>query len=290
MTPCPSWENSSMKTYKIKSSDGILLHAEETGNPAGNPVLFIHGYSQCRLCWKKQINSKLSKNFRLVALDIRGHGLSDKPRDAYGDSKIWADDINAVINTLELKQPVLVGWSYGGAIICDYLRFYGEERISGINFVGATSKIGKPAMPFMGASCVALIPGLFSNDTEESASALHKLIESCVYKKPSPGDLFFMLGYNLIVPPYVRKSLFSRNLDNDDILSELHKPVLLTHGAEDAIVLSNMYEHHVKIIRNTQLSIYADTGHTPFWENPERFNNELHSFLLHDEPYNRKDS
>ena len=129
-----------MQTYKIKSGDGIRLHVEEAGNPAGKPILFIHGYSQCRLCWKKQMNSKLTKDFRLVALDIRGHGLSDKPRDAYADSKKWADDINAVVNALGLEQPLLVGWSYGGAVICGYLRLYGEDGISGINFVGASSK------------------------------------------------------------------------------------------------------------------------------------------------------
>ena len=267
-----------MKTYKIKGGDGIRLHVEETGNPAGRPVLFIHGYSQCRLCWKKQMNSSLAKDFRLVALDIRGHGLSDKPEDGYADSKIWADDINAVINALELERPLLVGWSYGGAIICDYLRFYGEDGISGINFVGAISKLGKPVMPFMGAGFVDLIPGFFSNDAEESSSALHKLMKICVYKEPSPEDLYFMLGYNVIVPPYVRKGLFARNLDNDDILSGLRKPVLLTHGEKDVIVLSNMYEHHAEMIHNTQLSIYPGTGHATFWENPERFNSELRSF------------
>ena len=54
-------------------------------------------------------------------MDIRGHGLSDKPRDVYGDSKLWADDVHAVITTLGLHTPVLSGWSYGGVITSDYV-------------------------------------------------------------------------------------------------------------------------------------------------------------------------
>ncbi|MCD6185380.1 MAG: alpha/beta hydrolase [Deltaproteobacteria bacterium] len=268
-----------MKTYKVTGGKGIQLHVEETGNPKGKPVLFIHGYAQSRLCWKKQMNSKLGEDFRLVALDIRGHGLSEKPKAAYTDSKLWADDINAVINTLELEQPVLAGWSYGGAIICDYLRFYGENKISGINFVGAVSKLGKPVMEFMGESFLALIPGFCSNDVEKSSLALQKLMELVVFKELPFDEMFFMLGYNLLVPPYVRQGLFSRNLDNDDILSRLRKPVLLTHGKEDLIVLPEMSKHHAEIISNTQLSIYPNTGHATFWENPERYNSELHAFV-----------
>jgi pimeloyl-ACP methyl ester carboxylesterase len=62
-------------------------------------------------------------------MDIRGHGRSDKPLDpnAYDDSAQWAADVNNVITGLGLKQPVLCGWSYGGAIICDYLRAHGDD-------------------------------------------------------------------------------------------------------------------------------------------------------------------
>jgi len=269
-----------MKAYKITGGKGIQLHVEETGNPKGKPVLFIHGYAQSRLCWKKQMNSKLAENFRLVALDVRGHGLSEKPKAAYTDSKLWADDINAVIKTLELEQPLLAGWSYGGAIICDYLRFYGENEIGGINFVGAVSKLGKPVMEFMGESFVALIPGFCSNDVEKSSLALQKLMEILVFKELPFDEMLFMSGYNLLVPPYVRQGLFSRTLDNDDILSKLRKPALLTHGKEDMIIRPGMSKHHAKIIRDTQLSIYPYTGHAAFWENPERYNSELHSFIL----------
>src|SRR5215210_6165010 len=121
-----------MTMHTVTGGGGCRLYVEETGNPDGRPILFIHGFSQCRLSWSRQLGSDLADDFRLVAIDNRGHGRSDKPRDAYGDSKLWADDIQAVITTLRLERPILCGWSYGGVIICDYVRHHGEAQIGGI--------------------------------------------------------------------------------------------------------------------------------------------------------------
>jgi len=108
-----------MKTHNVAGGGSIRLHVVETGNPDGRAVLFLHGISQCSLAWSRQLDSELARDHRLVAMDLRGHGLSDKPRDAYGDSRLWADDVRAVINALDLKRPVLSGWSYGSLVFLD---------------------------------------------------------------------------------------------------------------------------------------------------------------------------
>lgn len=66
----------------------MALFVEETGNPGGRPVLFLHGLSQCRLAWDRQLRSGLGRDLRLVAVDLRGHGLSEKPGDGYGDAAL----------------------------------------------------------------------------------------------------------------------------------------------------------------------------------------------------------
>ena len=269
-----------MKTYKVTGGGGLQLHVQETGNPNGRPILFIHGFSQCGLCWKKQMESDLADDFRLVTIDIRGHGLSDKPEDAYGDSQLWADDIQAVITTLQLDHPILSGWSYGGEIICDYIRHYGEDQIGGINLVGATSQLGEPVLPYLSEEFLALAPGFFSNDVIESVTALQKLMRLAVHEEPAPEDHYFFLGYNAIVPPYVRQGLFSRaDEENDDVVTQIKKPVLITHGEKDAIVPLETAKYHESKISHAQVSYYPDVGHAPFWENPERFNVEMRSFV-----------
>jgi pimeloyl-ACP methyl ester carboxylesterase len=267
-----------MNTYRVTSSDGTALHVQETGNPAGRPVLFIHGYSQSRLAWNKQLHSDLARDLRLVALDLRGHGLSDKPRDAYTDSQLWADDVKAVIDALNLEMPILSGWSYGGVVICDYLQYYGDARLGGVQFVASVTRLGEPVMPFLGKRFVDCIPGFFSTDVETSAQALQTFMQICAYGGPKPEDFYFFLGYNTIVPPFVRQGLFSRTLNYDDLLPTLAKEALFVHGVEDEIVLHAMSEANVCLTPRARLSSYPQVGHAPFWEAPARFNAELKDF------------
>lgn len=70
-----------MKTHRVSGGGGVQLHVVETGNPQGRPILFIHDASQCWLHWSRQMNASLADKHRFVALDMRGHGQSDKPRD-----------------------------------------------------------------------------------------------------------------------------------------------------------------------------------------------------------------
>src|SRR5262249_56666581 len=106
----------------VRAPDGTRLAAYEWGNPAGPEVVLIHGFAQCHLCFLPQIES-LAPHFRVVAFDQRGHGESEQPADpaAYRGSRIWADDIAAVIAAKGLRRPVLVGWSMGGRVIRQYL-------------------------------------------------------------------------------------------------------------------------------------------------------------------------
>ena len=179
-----------MKVHSIAGANDLTLHVEETGNPEGKPLLFTHGFSQCRLSWARQMGSDLARDFRLIAIDIRGHGLSGKPRDQYGDPMLWAKDINAVIGTLGLSNPILIGWSYGGVIISDYLAMYGDSAIGGSVWVGAVSRLGAPLVDggFLGAGFLDLVPGFFSEDVVDSTDTLQRFLRLCVHEEPSPQD------------------------------------------------------------------------------------------------------
>lgn len=268
-----------MISHKVAGGGGISLHVAETGNPHAPPILFLHGYSQCRLNWSKQLHSSLADGHRLVAMDLRGHGLSEKPQDAYGDGSLWAEDIAAVIETLRLERPVLVGWSYGGAVIADYLRHHGAAKIAGIGLVAAVTKLGKPAGPFLGPDFAALIRDFFSEDYETGVGAMAALTSLCFAVEPEPDDFYRMLGYAVAVPPHVRSALFRRALDTDDLLPGLDCPVFLCHGSADRVILPAMSEHHKALMPWSTFSLHRGIGHAPFLENPARFNRELAQFV-----------
>lgn len=225
------------------------------------------------------MNSSLAENHRLLALDMRGHGLSDKPRDSYNDSKLWGDDVNAVIQTLELDHPVLCGWSYGPLVFLDYIRHYGEDRIGGLQFVGAVTKLGsEEAMAVLTAEFLSVVPLFLSSDTETSARGLEGLLRLCFAEMPSASELHAMLEYNVSVPTYVRQGLFSRSLHNDDLLPKIRKPVLITHGATDAIVKPAAVDQHKAAMPHAQVQLMANTGHAAFWDNAPDFNERLRGF------------
>ena len=89
-----------MRTHTVAGGGGLRLHVREWGKPDGPPILFIHGWSQNHLCWEQQYESALADEFRLVACDLRGHGMSDAPLAAehYTDAQLWADDVAAIID------------------------------------------------------------------------------------------------------------------------------------------------------------------------------------------------
>jgi len=267
------------KTHKLTGGGGIQLHVVETGNEQGRPILFIHGASQCWLQWSRQMSSDLAKEHRLVALDMRGHGLSDKPHDAYNDSKVWADDINVVMQTLDLDHPVLSGWSYGPLVFLDYIRHYGEDRVGGFQFVGAVTKLGnEEALSVLTPEFLSLVPQFLSTDTETSVCALEGLLRLCFATEPSLSDRYLMLGYNVSAPPYVRQGMFSRSVSTDDLLRKIRRPVLITHGAADAVVKPVVIDQHQSAMPHAQIHVMANAGHAAFWDDAADFNRRLHAF------------
>jgi non-heme chloroperoxidase len=267
-----------MTTHRIPGGGGTELHVEDTGTAGAPTVLFIHGLSQCGLAWNAQMRSDLADQHRLVTVDLRGHGRSERPTDGYGDSNPWADDIAAVISELGLHRPILCGWSYGGVVIGDYLRCHGSAALGGITLVGAISRLGESVLPFMGPAFLACVPGLFATGTTESMAALETFVGLCRADEPGPDEFYRVLGYNAAVPPAVRQALLDRTVDHDDVYAGLDLPVLVVHGRQDRVVKLASGEHLAAITPNATTAFYPGIGHAPFLEVPERFNEDLRAF------------
>jgi pimeloyl-ACP methyl ester carboxylesterase len=270
-TPIP------IATHEIHGGRGLRLHAREWGNPEGAAILFIHGWSQSDLCWVKQLGGELADRFRIVTFDLRGHGLSEKPSgpEHYADGQLWADDVASVIDQTGLDRPILVAWSYGGYVAADYLRAYGDARIGGIDLVGAGVVLRPPNFDHIGPGLLEnaqemCVPDLFAN-----IAATRRFLRACTATRPLDDELTTALGWNMIVPPTVRGALISRELDGSDVLATVSVPVLVTHGQDDLIVLPSMAEYTLSVCAAATASWYDDVGHMPFWEAPDRFDNEL---------------
>jgi non-heme chloroperoxidase len=265
------------KPLTVKTPDGLTISAQEWGNPAGPEILFIHGFSQSHLSWMRQVDSELAKEFHIVTYDLRGHGNSDKPLDParYRDSKAWGDEVQAVIDAAGLKRPVLVGWSYAGRVISDYLATHGAGQIAGINFVDASIK----ADPALAGDNLKNLPLMASEDLVTNITATRAFLHGCFSKQPSADDYETMLAFNMMVLPKVRAGLSGRPLDATEMMSKLKLPVLVTHGAEDRNAKLAVAQYTASVIPGAKLSVYEGVGHSPFYEDAPRFNSELASFV-----------
>jgi non-heme chloroperoxidase len=267
--------------YEIRGGRGVALRAHEWGNPNGPAILFIHGWSQCDMCWSAQVDSPLAERFRMVTFDNRGHGMSDKPLDsgAYADGRLWAEDLAAVIEHTRLERPVLVAWSYGGFIVADYLRGHGDSGVAGINLVGGAVLLCPPTFDHIGPGFLANAMDASTPDLRTSIPAMQRFLRACT-ARPLEDDLWrTAMCWNMAVPAEIRGALIARQIDATEILTGLSLPVLVTHGRADAIILPSMAEHVLEHCETAVASWYDGIGHMPFIEDAERFNLELAAFV-----------
>jgi non-heme chloroperoxidase len=265
----------------VRGGGGLRLHVREWGNPDGPPILLIHGWSQNLLCWARQYESDLTEEFRLVAFDLRGHGKSEAPLEPehYASDELWADDLAAVIEELELVRPVLVGWSYGSFVIGDYLRRYGQDRIGAIAFVEGAVKLNEEAFgTLIGPGFLDHFVGATADDLLTNFHTMRSFVRTCVSKPLSDEDFETALCWNVVVPARIRANLAARDLDLDDVLRQLEVPLLVTQGRADVVVLPAMAEHILVTCPTAEASWYDGVGHVPHLEEPERFNRELAAF------------
>jgi pimeloyl-ACP methyl ester carboxylesterase len=250
----------------------------EWGKTEGPPILFIHGWSQNHLCWAKQYESGLADEFRLVAYDLRGHGMSEAPLDSehYTDGELWADDVAAIIDELRLDRSVLVGWSYGAYVICDYIHAHGQDRVAAIDFVEGAVKLGEKAFgTLIGPGFLDHFVGATADDLPTNIAAMRAFVKVCASRPLPAEELETALCWNIVVPAQIRASLGAREIDCDDVLRALEVPLLVTQGRADTVVLPAMAEHVLAACPTAEASWYDGVAHLPHLEAAERFNREL---------------
>ncbi|MGX1785101.1 alpha/beta fold hydrolase [Bosea sp. NPDC055332] len=265
--------------FSATSSDGTKLAGWAQGDAAAPEILFIHGLRQSRLSWETQFSDPVLAGFRLVGFDLRGHGDSDKPTsmEAYSDADRWADDVAAVIAATGLRRPVLVGWSLGGFVAGAYLRKYGGAAIAGVNLVDAVTKLSPDLLT---EEAGAFTQTTTSPDLAQRATATAEFLAACFHRPPAPRELQRMLVINGMTGRAVNEGFVRTQVtDLEPVFREYSGPILLSHGVHDRLVRVAMSERIAALHANSHLSLYTDSGHAPFYEEPGRYGLELAAFV-----------
>src|SRR4051812_7770154 len=272
-----------MEIATVFGGGGTRLHVREFGRRDGPPIVFVHGWSQHHLAWRHQLESALADEFRLVTLDLRGHGMSEAPTEpeAYIDGALWAADIAGLIEQRGLRNPVLVSWSFGGFVISDYLSVHGDKDIAGINYVGWGVIMGstEEELRFVGRGFHDFYEGAVSEDMPTVIAAMRGFVHACLAKEVSQEDIETLIACNVMVPRATRLGCTMRPaIDFTPVIAKLSVPVLATYGTLDTVALPIAGEHIVAVCKRAKGSFYEGAGHAPFLEDPQRFNRELAAF------------
>jgi non-heme chloroperoxidase len=264
---------------EVVGAGGVRLGLRVEGAANTPSLVFVHGWAQSSQAWTPQFSDpQLAERFRLVGMDLRGHGQSDVPAHGYDDPRNWADDLATV---LEFVGPgsILVGWSYGGLVIADYLRVHGTAQLAGIVLVGAITEIGRGrAGGQVGPAMRAALPAALSDDPEVAVPAL-VAFGAAMASRPLPGGYAqALLGASLSVTPSVRGALFRRDIGSEDVLAAVDVPSLVIHGTEDLVVDRSAGEYVVGKIPGVRARWLEGVGHLPFAEAPAEFNATLRQF------------
>ncbi|WP_367134541.1 alpha/beta fold hydrolase [Saccharothrix sp. HUAS TT1] len=255
----------------LLDAEGVRLAVRESGPQDGPAVVLVHGWAQSGEVWSPD------PSFRSYAVDLRGHGDSQVAEGGYRDSACWAADLKAVLDHVG-RPAVVVGWSYGGVVIADYLRFHGTAQVSGVVLVGAITELGRGRPGgAVGGVMRAALPGALSDDPAVAVPALASFWQA---QGVVGGELVQrLLGTSLRVPPRVRRELFKRDVDSAAVLKAVDRPTLVVHGTADEVVDPAAGEYAAALIPGADLRRYERTGHAPFLERPERFAADLAGFV-----------
>ena len=266
---------------ELRGGSGVRLAVRTAGPLDAPPIVLVHGWAQSSTVFTAQLDSPLAERFRLIAVDLRGHGESEAPADGYDDPAQWAADLQAVL-AYAGRPAVLLGWSYGGLVITDYLRVFGSAGVAGLVYVGAITELGRGRRGGrVGPAMREALPDVLSDDREVAEKAMRGFVTGMSASKLAsrPNALgTALLNEALRVPVAVRGALFRRDVRSSDVLGAVDVPTLVVHGDADAVVDIDAGRFTAETVPGARLRVFEGVGHLPFLERQAQFDAVLGEF------------
>ncbi|MBJ6748887.1 alpha/beta fold hydrolase [Geomonas anaerohicana] len=271
-------------TVGKENSCNIDLYYEDLGE--GQPVVLIHGWPLSGRSWERQVPALLEAGYRVVTYDRRGFGQSGRPSTGY-DYDTLAADLNALLNALDLRDAVLVGFSMGGGEVARYLGRYGSERIRKAVFMAAVTPflLKRPDNPagLDGDIFQGIRQGIRSDRLSFLTSFLANFYNVHAFGGKKVSEEVLRLSWDIaaMASPIATLSCVHSWLTDfrDDLLS-IKIPTLVMHGDDDRIVpfaASGSRTHEA--VEGSRLIVVAGAPHGLNWTHAEEVNDGLIDFL-----------
>ncbi|MFQ6331633.1 alpha/beta fold hydrolase [Nocardia sp. CWNU-33] len=264
----------------LELPDGVPMYYEDHG--AGRPVVLIHGWTMNTTFWAQNVPA-LSEGNRVINVDLRGHGASGKTDDGHTLAQ-YARDIRSLLQHLALEDVSLVGWSMGTAVILAYIQQFGCAQLRSVTFVDQSPRFLDSAgweFPLQGGY---------------SQSDLAVFVQAVKHARPSVVKPFIAACFAETPPDEVIDAIYAETTkmstsaacaiwydmafaDFRSVLPEVTVPALLIYGARSKIFPGPLEEWLAGQLPAAKAVRFEHSGHAPFSEEPERFNEVLSDFL-----------
>lgn len=264
----------------ITVEKNVKLHVTDLGE--GKPVVLIHGWPLSDEMYEYQYQFLVDKGYRVIGITLRGFGKSDKPYGAY-NYDVYAQDIKAVLDRLDIKDATLGGFSMGGAISIHYVAKYNGARVSKLALFGAAAPVWTKRNDYNYGFTKEAVNDLIALSKVNRPQLLEnfgKIFGASETALPA-GIANWLGGINIEASPYATtQSLIAlRDTDLRGDLPKVKIPTAIFHGAKDIICEFALAEQMQKGIKNSYIVKFENSGHGLFIEELEKFNTELLAFL-----------
>ena len=280
----PGHEHAKRTANMITTKDGTQIYYKDWGT--GRPLVFSHGWPLNADAWEGQMVFLGERGYRAIAHDRRGHGRSGQPWNG-NDMDTYADDLAALIETLDLKDAVLVGHSTGGGEVARYLGRHGSKRVGKALLLGAVPPIMLKTAANPGGLPMEVFDGIRAG-VRADRSQFFKDLTVPFYGANRPGakvsqglnDSFWFMGMQgSLKAEWDCIKQFSETDFTED-LKKIDVPTLIVHGDDDQIVpIADSAMLSAKLIKGSTLKVYAGAPHGLASTHQEQFNADLLAFV-----------
>ncbi|PZP26953.1 MAG: alpha/beta hydrolase [Roseateles depolymerans] len=271
--------------HYFTARDGARIYYKDWGS--GQPVVFSHGWPLNADSWESQMLFLSSRGYRTIAHDRRGHGRSSQTWDG-NDMDAYADDLASLLEVLDLRNVVLVGFSTGGGEVVRYIGRHGTKRVAKVVLVGAVPPLMLRTEANPDGVPISVFDGMRQAELENRAQLYRDIASGPFFGFNRPGtkpsqaliERFCEQGLQASHrSTYECIAAFSATDFTND-LQQVTVPTLLVHGDDDQIVpIETSARLALKLLRSARLNVYEGAPHGLADTHKDRLNADLLSFI-----------
>jgi len=269
----------------ITTKDGTQIYYKDWGS--GTPVVFSHGWPLSSDSWESQMLFLASHGYRCIAHDRRGHGRSTQPWNG-NEMNTYSDDLETLIEKLDLKNAVLIGFSAGGGEVARYIGRHGTKRLVKAALISAVPPLMLKTGANPGGLPIKVFDDIRASSIADRSQLYKDLAGGPFFGFNRPGvkvtqgmiDWFWFQGMQAGHKNTLDCIKAFSETDFTDDLKKFDVPTLIIHGDDDQIVpIEAAGRAAAQLVKGARLIVYAGAPHGLTHTHKDKLNADLLAFL-----------